>query len=203
VRDWRAWAKTVARLRPATINNTLAAIDDFYTRRGLGAATASIVVSATHHPAGARGTVATTARSAAASSITPGFVDPELSSTHAEELECSATPAPAKTNPPGIHRDPGATGPRLGTVGDLRDIPGDLEPVPSRILRLRHSRTLKLLDLASTVPELAHVREPPTVANKRALPSQRGEEQNARRDYGALTSATASKSRLARSVRGV
>jgi site-specific recombinase XerD len=40
VRDWRAWAKTVARLRPATINNTLAAIDDFYTRRGLGAATA-------------------------------------------------------------------------------------------------------------------------------------------------------------------
>jgi site-specific recombinase XerD len=40
VRDWRAWAKTVARLRPATINNTLAAIDDFYTRRGLGPATA-------------------------------------------------------------------------------------------------------------------------------------------------------------------
>ena len=40
VRDWRAWAKTTARLQPATINNTLAAIDDFYTRRGLGAATA-------------------------------------------------------------------------------------------------------------------------------------------------------------------
>jgi len=40
VRDWRAWAKTVARRQPATINNTLAAIDDFYTRRGLGAATA-------------------------------------------------------------------------------------------------------------------------------------------------------------------
>jgi site-specific recombinase XerD len=40
VRDWRAWAKTVGRLRPATINNTLAAIDDFYTRRGLGPATA-------------------------------------------------------------------------------------------------------------------------------------------------------------------
>jgi len=40
VRDWRAWAKTVARLRPTTINNTLAAIDDFYTRRGLGPATA-------------------------------------------------------------------------------------------------------------------------------------------------------------------
>lgn len=40
VRDWRAWAKTIARLRPATINNTLAAIDDFYTRRGLGPATA-------------------------------------------------------------------------------------------------------------------------------------------------------------------
>ena len=40
VRDWRVWAKTVGRLRPATINNTLAAIDDFYTRRGLGPATA-------------------------------------------------------------------------------------------------------------------------------------------------------------------
>lgn len=40
VRDWRAWAKMVARLRPATINNTLASIDDFYTRRGLGRATA-------------------------------------------------------------------------------------------------------------------------------------------------------------------
>jgi len=40
VRDWRVWAKTTARLQPATINNTLAASDDFYTRRGLGAATA-------------------------------------------------------------------------------------------------------------------------------------------------------------------
>jgi integrase/recombinase XerC len=40
VRDWRAWAKTIARHRPATINNTLAAVDDFYTRRGLGPATA-------------------------------------------------------------------------------------------------------------------------------------------------------------------
>jgi len=40
VRDWRSWAKTTARLQPATSNNTLAAIDDFYSRRGLGAATA-------------------------------------------------------------------------------------------------------------------------------------------------------------------
>lgn len=40
VRDWRGWAKTVARQRPTTINNTLAAVDDFYTRRGLGPATA-------------------------------------------------------------------------------------------------------------------------------------------------------------------
>lgn len=40
VRDWRAWAKTVARHRPTTINNTLAAVDDFYTRRGLGPAIA-------------------------------------------------------------------------------------------------------------------------------------------------------------------
>lgn len=40
VRDWRAWAKTVARHQPTTINNTLAAVDDFYTRRGLGPAIA-------------------------------------------------------------------------------------------------------------------------------------------------------------------
>lgn len=40
VRDWRAHAKTVARHRPTTINNTLAAVDDFYTRRGLGPAVA-------------------------------------------------------------------------------------------------------------------------------------------------------------------
>jgi len=36
VRDWRPWAKTAARLQPATINNTLVSIDDFYIRRGLG-----------------------------------------------------------------------------------------------------------------------------------------------------------------------
>ena len=35
-----AWAWAVARLQPATINNTLAAVDDFDTRRGLGPATA-------------------------------------------------------------------------------------------------------------------------------------------------------------------
>jgi len=40
VRDWQIWAKTTARLRPTTINNTLAALDDFYTRRGLGPALA-------------------------------------------------------------------------------------------------------------------------------------------------------------------
>jgi hypothetical protein len=41
VRDWRAWAKTVARRRPATINNTLAAIDDFHTRPELRTALAT------------------------------------------------------------------------------------------------------------------------------------------------------------------
>lgn len=39
VRDYRTHLLTVKRA-PATINNTLAAIDDFYTRRGLGRATA-------------------------------------------------------------------------------------------------------------------------------------------------------------------
>lgn len=40
VRDYRIWLKTVAGHQPTTINNTLAALDDFYTRRGLGPATA-------------------------------------------------------------------------------------------------------------------------------------------------------------------
>jgi site-specific recombinase XerD len=40
VRDYRGYLVTVAKRAPATVNNTLAAIDDFYTRRGLGAADA-------------------------------------------------------------------------------------------------------------------------------------------------------------------
>ena len=40
VRDYRTWLVTVAKRAPATVNNTLAAIDDFYTRRGLGPAAA-------------------------------------------------------------------------------------------------------------------------------------------------------------------
>jgi hypothetical protein len=40
MRDWRAWAMSVGRQTPVTINNTLAAIEDFYSRRRLGAATA-------------------------------------------------------------------------------------------------------------------------------------------------------------------
>jgi integrase/recombinase XerC len=41
VRDYRSHLITVAKRAPATINNnTLAAIDDFYTRRGLGPAAA-------------------------------------------------------------------------------------------------------------------------------------------------------------------
>ncbi|MGH3722054.1 MAG: tyrosine-type recombinase/integrase [Pseudonocardiaceae bacterium] len=40
VRDYRNHMITVAKRAPATVNNTLAAIDDFYTRRGLGPADA-------------------------------------------------------------------------------------------------------------------------------------------------------------------
>lgn len=40
VRDYRGHLKTMRRAAPATINNTLAALDDFFTRRGLGPATA-------------------------------------------------------------------------------------------------------------------------------------------------------------------
>jgi site-specific recombinase XerD len=40
VRDYRTWLVTVAKRAPATVNNTLAALDDFYTRRGLGPAAA-------------------------------------------------------------------------------------------------------------------------------------------------------------------
>jgi hypothetical protein len=43
VRDYRTWLKTVAKAKAkaTTINNTLAAVDDFYTRRGLGPAKAA------------------------------------------------------------------------------------------------------------------------------------------------------------------
>ena len=40
VRDYRTWLLTVPKRAPATINNALAAIDDFYTHRGLGPAAA-------------------------------------------------------------------------------------------------------------------------------------------------------------------
>ena len=40
VRDYRAHLLTVTKRAPATINNALAAINDFYTRQGLGPATA-------------------------------------------------------------------------------------------------------------------------------------------------------------------
>jgi integrase/recombinase XerC len=40
VRDWRNHLLTVAGQAPATVNNALAAVDDFYTRRGMGRAAA-------------------------------------------------------------------------------------------------------------------------------------------------------------------
>jgi site-specific recombinase XerD len=40
VRDYRAHLQAVLRRRPATVNSALAAVDDFYIRRGLGAASA-------------------------------------------------------------------------------------------------------------------------------------------------------------------
>lgn len=40
VRDYRNWLVTAAKHAPRTINTALAAIDDFYTRRGLGPAAA-------------------------------------------------------------------------------------------------------------------------------------------------------------------
>jgi hypothetical protein len=40
VRDYRTHLVTVAKRAPRTINTALAAIDDFYTRRGLGPASA-------------------------------------------------------------------------------------------------------------------------------------------------------------------
>lgn len=40
VRDYRGYLQSVLKRSPATINNALAAVDDFYTRRGLGPARA-------------------------------------------------------------------------------------------------------------------------------------------------------------------
>ena len=41
VRDYRTHLQAVAKRAPRTVNNALAAVDDFYTRRGLGAANAT------------------------------------------------------------------------------------------------------------------------------------------------------------------
>ena len=40
VRDYRAYLQAVLKRSPATVNNALAAVDDFYIRRGLGPASA-------------------------------------------------------------------------------------------------------------------------------------------------------------------
>ena len=40
VRDYRGYLQSVLKRSPATINNALAAVDDFYSRRGLGPARA-------------------------------------------------------------------------------------------------------------------------------------------------------------------
>ena len=41
VRDYRTHLQTVLKRKPATVNNALAAVDDLYTRRGLGPASAA------------------------------------------------------------------------------------------------------------------------------------------------------------------
>ena len=41
MRDYRTHLQTVLKRSPATINNALAAVDDFYIRRGLGSAAAA------------------------------------------------------------------------------------------------------------------------------------------------------------------
>ncbi|MGB7795301.1 MAG: phage integrase N-terminal SAM-like domain-containing protein [Pseudonocardiaceae bacterium] len=51
VRDYRTHLLTVAKRAPATINNALAALDDFYTRRGLGPATTDRLDLPTQAPA--------------------------------------------------------------------------------------------------------------------------------------------------------
>ena len=43
VRDYRTHLQTVLKRSPATVNNALAAVDDFYIRRGLGPASAARV----------------------------------------------------------------------------------------------------------------------------------------------------------------
>jgi integrase/recombinase XerC len=49
VRDYRSYLQVVLKRRPATVNNALAAVDDFYLRRGLGPAS----VKRVEVPAGA------------------------------------------------------------------------------------------------------------------------------------------------------
>jgi hypothetical protein len=42
VRDYRTHLQAVLKRKPATVNSALAALDDFYIRRGLGAASATL-----------------------------------------------------------------------------------------------------------------------------------------------------------------
>jgi hypothetical protein len=50
VRDYRTHLQTVLKRSPATVNNALAAVDDFYIRRGLGPASAARIEIAAAAP---------------------------------------------------------------------------------------------------------------------------------------------------------
>lgn len=50
VRDYRTHLQTVLTRKPATVNNALGAVDDLYTRRGLGPASAARAGSHGPHP---------------------------------------------------------------------------------------------------------------------------------------------------------
>ena len=58
VRDYRTHIQTVLKRSPVTVNNALAAVDDFYIRRGLGPASAARVEipAAAPRPVGNNGT---------------------------------------------------------------------------------------------------------------------------------------------------
>jgi hypothetical protein len=51
VRDYRAHLQAVLKRKPATVNSAFAALDDFYIRRGLGAASAKRARSRMRRPA--------------------------------------------------------------------------------------------------------------------------------------------------------
>lgn len=93
MRDYRAHLLTIAKRSPATINNTLAALDDFYTRRGEPVHPYATLLASTGPTCGTQPTDPQTAGGYARTSPPSGYTSTAKTSTN------SATASPANPTP--------------------------------------------------------------------------------------------------------